>query len=124
MESPDKRIGCNLLAPRAGAPERRLHSGGQGSLPSGRQKGIIGSLIRALDFSYNQVELIDKYGYNPETHVVATYDKYVLEMHRIAGPKSNLKPEGKPTVLLMHGLLSSSNDCIIAGPRKALGKHK
>ncbi|XP_033209290.1 lipase 3-like isoform X2 [Belonocnema kinseyi] len=67
------------------------------------------------------VELIDKYGYNPETHVVATYDKYILEMHRITGPKNNSNPKGKPTVFLMHGLLLSSNDWIIAGPRKAFG---
>ena len=71
-----------------------------------------------------QVELIDKYGYNPETHTVATYDEYILEMHRITGPKNNSNPNGKPAVFLMHGLLMSSADWIILGPKKALGRFR
>ena len=67
------------------------------------------------------MELINKYGYNPERHFVNTSDGYVLEMHRITGPKNNSSPQNKPVVFLMHGLLCSSTDWIISGPEKALG---
>lgn len=69
-----------------------------------------------------QVELIEKYGYHAESYPVATYDKYILEMHRITGPKNNPDPKGKPAILLMHGIVMSSSDWIILGPEKALGK--
>ncbi|XP_044003507.1 lipase 3-like [Aphidius gifuensis] len=64
--------------------------------------------------------LIRKYGYRGESHKVTTEDGYILEMHRITGPKNNSNPEGKKVVFLMHGILSSSIDWIIAGPNKAL----
>ncbi|XP_011296943.1 lipase 3-like isoform X2 [Fopius arisanus] len=66
-------------------------------------------------------ELISKYGYRGETHKVTTNDGYILEMHRITGPKSNPKAEGKPVIFVMHGLLCSSVDWIISGPKKGLG---
>ncbi|XP_015125978.1 lipase 3 [Diachasma alloeum] len=72
------------------------------------------------DAYLNARELISKYGYRGETHRVTTNDGYILEMHRITGPKSNPKPEGKPVIFLMHGLLCSSVDWLIAGPQKAL----
>ncbi|XP_033218381.1 lipase 3-like [Belonocnema kinseyi] len=83
-------------------------------------------IVKALkepsdDAKLTTVELIDKYGYNPETHTVVTYDKYILEMHRITGPKNNSDPDGKPAVLLLHGIFMSSADWIILGPGKALG---
>lgn len=68
------------------------------------------------------MELISKYGYNAESYTVATYDEYILEMHRITGPKINPDPKGKPAILLMHGIVMSSSDWIILGPEKALGR--
>lgn len=66
-------------------------------------------------------ELVPKYGYNIETHKVVTEDEYILEMHRITGPKNNSDPKGKPAVFLMHGLFMSSTDWIVSGPGRALG---
>lgn len=68
--------------------------------------------------------MIEKYGYPIEVHHVESEDGYVLELHRIpygiapgAGPKEN-----KPVVFVQHGLLSSSADWIIAGPKKGIGE--
>ncbi|CAG5074853.1 Similar to Lip3: Lipase 3 (Drosophila melanogaster) [Cotesia congregata] len=72
------------------------------------------------DANLNARELISKYGYTGETHKVTTQDGYILELHRITGPNSNPSPKNKTTILLMHGLLSSSVDWIISGPNKAL----
>nr|CAD7445005.1 unnamed protein product [Timema bartmani] len=65
-----------------------------------------------------QVELIQKYGYQVETHHVTSPDGYVTTLHR-------LPPRGRPTrstpVLLQHGLLGSSADWVLIGPRDGLG---
>ncbi|XP_015125977.1 lipase 3 [Diachasma alloeum] len=71
------------------------------------------------DATLNCTQLISKYGYHGETHLVTTKDGYILEVHRITGPRLKPKPEGKPVVFLMHGILSSSVDWIISGPGKA-----
>ncbi|XP_023289897.1 uncharacterized protein LOC105699294 [Orussus abietinus] len=70
--------------------------------------------------SINQMELIDKYGYNGETHLVTTRDGYILELHRITGTKKNPDPSGKTVVFVMHGLLGSSADWILSRPGRAL----
>ncbi|XP_055587241.1 lipase 3-like [Uranotaenia lowii] len=59
-------------------------------------------------------ELIQHHGYPVQVHHVATEDGYVLEMHRIPGEP------GSPVVFLMHGLLCSSADWIIIGPKHGL----
>ena len=57
--------------------------------------------------------------YPEETHEVRTADGYILTIHRI--PHRELS---KPVVLLMHGLLGSSADWVIAGAQKGLGKKR
>ncbi|XP_063979678.1 lipase 3-like [Diachasmimorpha longicaudata] len=73
------------------------------------------------DAHLNARQLISKYGYRGQTHKVTTNDGYILELHRITGPKSNPEPEGKPVIFVMHGLLCSSVDWLISGSQKALG---
>jgi lysosomal acid lipase/cholesteryl ester hydrolase len=53
---------------------------------------------------------------------VTTEDGYILTMHRIPySPKSPAAPN-KSVVFLQHGLLGSSADWIILGPKKSLGE--
>nr|CAD7577877.1 unnamed protein product [Timema californicum] len=64
------------------------------------------------------VELIQKYGYQAEIHHVTSPDGYVTTLHR-------LPPRGRITrstpILLQHGLLGSSADWVLIGPRDGLG---
>ncbi|XP_041984663.1 lipase 3-like [Aricia agestis] len=64
------------------------------------------------DAKLGTVELITKYGFPAETHIVETEDGYRLKMHRIPGNGS--------VVFLMHGLFGSANDYLVAGPESAL----
>ncbi|XP_066601284.1 lipase 3-like [Prorops nasuta] len=76
--------------------------------------------LKYPDAHLTTVQLATKYGYAAETHTVVTMDNYVLEVHRITGTKESPSAKGKRVVFLMHGLLSSSADWVIAGPGKAL----
>ncbi|OXU24914.1 hypothetical protein TSAR_006225 [Trichomalopsis sarcophagae] len=69
----------------------------------------------------NVAELVTYYEYKVEKHTIRTTDGYILEVHRITGNKANPKPNGKPAVFLMHGLLCSSMDWVITGPGRGLG---
>ncbi|OXU22298.1 hypothetical protein TSAR_007236, partial [Trichomalopsis sarcophagae] len=62
--------------------------------------------------------ILELYEYGIEIHTAETSDNYLLELHRITGNKINKNPAGKPPILLMHGLMSSSMDWVIAGPGK------
>lgn len=64
------------------------------------------------DAALNITELISKYGYPVETHDVVTEDGYVLRMFRIPGNGSVL--------FLMHGLLGSADDFVVAGVESGL----
>ncbi|KAK7871600.1 hypothetical protein R5R35_001792 [Gryllus longicercus] len=67
-------------------------------------------------------ELITKYGYPVETHEVITDDGYILTLFRIPyGRDSATKTANPKPAYVQHGLLSSSDDWIIAGPDKAFG---
>ncbi|XP_058794543.1 uncharacterized protein LOC131666151 [Phymastichus coffea] len=66
-------------------------------------------------------QIIELYGYRSEVYKVETSDKYILELHRITGNSKSPMPDGKPVVLLQHGLLSSSYDWVIAGPGRGFG---
>jgi pimeloyl-ACP methyl ester carboxylesterase len=64
--------------------------------------------------------MIKHNNYPEETHEVRTDDGYILTIHRI--PHRTADPErSKPVVLLLHGLLCSSADWVIAGAQKGLG---
>lgn len=70
---------------------------------------------------YDAMRTIAYYGYNGEQHKVVTKDGYIIEMHRITGSKKWPSPKGKPAILLQHGILCSSMDWVIAGPKRSLG---
>jgi lysosomal acid lipase/cholesteryl ester hydrolase len=66
-------------------------------------------------------QLIAANGYPAESHTVVTEDGYILTLHRIPRSKnSSQKVSPRKTVLLHHGLLGSSADWIIPGPKKGL----
>jgi hypothetical protein len=62
--------------------------------------------------------MVSEAGYPVETHVVATVDGYLLQVHRVPGGRAGGRG-GRP-VFLQHGLLSSSADWVVTGPRHAL----
>lgn len=73
------------------------------------------------DPSFNITELVISYGYPFETHPVTTDDGYILELHRIPNGLSKLKSDDKkPAVLIVHDILGSSADFLIAGPENSL----
>ncbi|XP_029707755.2 lipase 1 [Aedes albopictus] len=63
-------------------------------------------------------DLISKYGYEVESHLVTTEDGYELTMFRIL-PRQPSETKKLP-VLMVHGLMSSSVDFIIIGPNNSL----
>ncbi|CAB3254442.1 unnamed protein product [Arctia plantaginis] len=65
-----------------------------------------------VDASLNFRQLMTKYNRNTEVYEVFTNDGYVLSLFRIPG-------NGTP-IFLMHGLLGSADDFIIAGPESGL----
>ncbi|KAJ8952387.1 hypothetical protein NQ318_014478 [Aromia moschata] len=72
-------------------------------------------------FVFNPGTFLKSYGYPFENYEVTTEDGYILALHRIPyGRSESSKTEGKPVVLLMHGLGSSSADYFILGPERSL----
>ncbi|CAB3232056.1 unnamed protein product [Arctia plantaginis] len=70
---------------------------------------------------FSTPQLIAFNGYPAESHTVMTSDGYILTVHRIPyNKKGPLKSVPRKTVLLHHGLLGSSADWVIAGPKKGL----
>lgn len=66
-------------------------------------------------------QLLARNGYTAESHTIVTDDGYILTVHRIPFPKNfTHKVSPRKTVLLHHGLLGSSADWVIAGPKKGL----
>ncbi|XP_043260210.1 lipase 3-like isoform X2 [Colletes gigas] len=83
-------------------------------------------------------ELIEAHGYISETHHIWTEDGYCLDVHRVLPPKTdeNLgcdpsennyadykfpqNTKSRVPILIHHGLLSSSADWVLLGPKKAL----
>ncbi|CAK1548174.1 unnamed protein product [Leptosia nina] len=70
------------------------------------------------DVYFNFTELSTKYGFLSEEHSVTTEDGYILGVFRI--PSTCNTTNGYP-VILMHGLLDSSDAWIVAGPKVGLG---
>ncbi|XP_020807414.1 lipase 3 [Drosophila serrata] len=65
------------------------------------------------DAKLNTLELIAKYGFPSENHIIQTADGYKLSLHRM--PRPGAKP-----VLLVHGLMSSSACWVQLGPSLGL----
>jgi predicted alpha/beta-fold hydrolase len=65
----------------------------------------------------------DTADYPEETHKVRSAEGYILTIHRIPYRVAD-SASSKPAVVLLHGLLGSSADWVIAGPQKGLGKRE
>lgn len=76
------------------------------------------SLGYPKDSLLNFTELSYKYGYTAEEHNVITEDGYILSVFRIQG--RNCIQRRYPPVILMHGLLQSSDSWLDAGPQAGL----
>ncbi|XP_026738945.1 lipase 3-like [Trichoplusia ni] len=63
------------------------------------------------------IELADYDGFTAEQHYVTTEDGYILGLFRI--PLNEKCTTSKGTILFMHGLYLSSDDCLVPGPGKA-----
>ncbi|XP_014365456.2 lipase 3 [Papilio machaon] len=70
--------------------------------------------------SLNFTEATALYGYYTEEHIVVSEDGYILTMFRIPKGKNCDKAVRSPPVLLMHGLLVSSDAWIDSGPEAGL----
>lgn len=68
---------------------------------------------------FNFTEATTRYGYYSEEHTVVTEDGYILTVFRIPKGKNCDKSRSSP-VLLMHGLLVSSDAWIDSGPEAGL----
>lgn len=64
------------------------------------------------DIFLDSWQLLQKYNYSPEKHVVVTEDGYKLNTFRIPG-------KGRP-VLLVHGIGDSSDSWLVLGPKYSL----
>ncbi|CAH0405780.1 unnamed protein product [Chilo suppressalis] len=71
------------------------------------------------DVYLNFTELTSKYGYKSEEHTVTTEDGYILTIFRILSKCDG--PSTSYPVLMMHGLIDSSDVYIVAGPDLGLG---
>ncbi|KAG7210700.1 hypothetical protein KM043_012202 [Ampulex compressa] len=67
-------------------------------------------------------ELVEKNGYNFEMHSTITEDGYVLGIHRVLAQNFNAtnNAQNPPSVLLVHGLLGSSQDWLATGVNRSL----
>lgn len=75
-----------------------------------------------VDLFFFQNEFIQYYGYIPEEHKVTTEDGYILTVFRC----NSRKPfeNTKKVVVLLHGILCSSDDFVMNPPHQSLGKSK
>ncbi|XP_045505343.1 gastric triacylglycerol lipase-like [Colias croceus] len=78
------------------------------------------SLGYPKDSLLNFTELAGKYGYISEEHTVITEDDYVLTIFRIVRGRNCHGRIREPPVILMHGLLQSSDAWLDAGPNAGL----
>ncbi|XP_013198172.1 lipase 3-like [Amyelois transitella] len=76
----------------------------------------------AQDANLNATQLLKKYQYPVEEHVVRTDDGYYLTMFRIVKEteKESKEVAERPVVLLMHSMLGSADDWLLMGPTHSL----
>ncbi|CAF4811850.1 unnamed protein product [Pieris macdunnoughi] len=67
---------------------------------------------RKSDIYLDSIQLIERYNYPVESHVVLTEDGYLLNTFRI--------PRNGPPVLLVHGIGDSSDSWLVLGPTSSL----
>jgi len=80
-----------------------------------------GNPTNSIKHNFPTPVMIEMEGYPAETHTVITDDCYILEMHRIPNGKSGKNKASLPPVLLLHGILGSSADWVMASAEKSLG---
>ena len=68
-----------------------------------------------------QLQIIRRHGYPAELHKFQSEDGYILGYHRIPYGKNGASNKKPYPIILHHGLLSSSVDWIVNGPKKSLG---
>ncbi|XP_050527781.1 lipase 3-like [Daktulosphaira vitifoliae] len=68
------------------------------------------------DASLSVPKIIKRHGYASEAHIINTEDGYLLEVHRIPN-NNNIR---KYPIYLQHGVLASSADWVISGPKNSL----
>ncbi|XP_019876909.2 lipase 3-like [Aethina tumida] len=80
------------------------------------------SSFNVSDVGLDIYNYLKKYNYTLEDHTVTTSDGYILGLHRITTGRNGIyATEGKPPILLVHGLISSSMDYVNYGPGRSLG---
>ncbi|CAH0713079.1 unnamed protein product, partial [Brenthis ino] len=72
------------------------------------------------DSHYNATQLIRKYHYGVEEHVVKTDDGYFLTLFRIKAKQDSFEVTKRPVVFLMHGVLGSADEWLLMGPEYSL----
>ncbi|XP_069680601.1 lipase 3-like [Periplaneta americana] len=84
--------------------------------------GEIDERERDPDIDLTVPELIVKYGYPVETHVVTTEDGYALGVHRIPHGRNEARHAraDRPAVFVQHGLTASSSCWILNGVENSL----
>ncbi|EEB09971.1 Gastric triacylglycerol lipase precursor, putative [Pediculus humanus corporis] len=87
---------------------------------------VVGQTVQKYNQSPNEylntLQIIKKYGYPAEAHMIETEDGYLIEMHRIPhGKNKTMGDEGKkPPVFLQHGLFCSSEFFLLTVPNNSL----
>jgi len=66
-------------------------------------------------------QMIRYHGYPAETHYVTTSDGYILQLHRISGPRHTNVKKPSPVAFLQHGLLDASSTWVMNLPQQSLG---
>ncbi|XP_019872678.1 lipase 3 [Aethina tumida] len=79
----------------------------------------LGATQEASDAYLTIMETFAKYNYEGEEHETVTEDGYILKMQRLL-PKINRTDANLPPVMLVHGLMGSSENFIIVGPKRSL----
>lgn len=67
-----------------------------------------------------QDQFVKALGYPLESYVVETEDGYLLTLHRIPYGKNNTQKTNRTPLLLMHGLLGSSENFMLRDTKKSL----
>ncbi|KPJ03004.1 Lipase 1 [Papilio xuthus] len=91
-----------------------------GDIEAGVRKPLKFNLNYPSEPLINFTELATRHGYVSEQHTVITEDGYILTMFRITKGRNCRRPIKRPPVLLMHGLLMSSDCFLDSGPNAGL----
>ena len=69
--------------------------------------------IQDPDFDRDSEAIIRSRGFKCQVHHAVTQDGYILKVFRVLNPYQSLYTRGRP-ILLMHGLLGSSDDFVMS----------